>query len=230
MDPEKAVKPMDESRGGPIRTLLLVGIVAAAAAFMVSASHEFSKERIAANERARLIASLNSVLDPSLRSHDLSTVRLNVTDQALLGDDEPVDVFVAMDASTPAAVVFASVAPHGYNASIRLLIGVSPSGTVTGVRAVSHRETPGLGDAIDASKSRWIFQFDGLTLTEPPLPMWAVDKDDGQFDTITGATVTSRAVVQGVRNTLSYFEQHREELFESAATAAANPSGNDASD
>jgi Na+-translocating ferredoxin:NAD+ oxidoreductase subunit G len=230
MDPEQAPKPLDEARGGPIRTLLLVGIVAAAAAFIVSASYEFSKERIAANERARLIASLNSVLDSGLRSHDLSTVRFNVADEELLGDDTPVDVFVAMDAGTPAAVVFASVAPHGYNASIRMLVGVSPSGTVTGVRAVSHRETPGLGDAIDASKSRWIFQFDGLTIMTPPLPMWAVDKDDGQFDTITGATVTSRAVVQGVRNTLLYFEKHREELFETAAATAANPPGNDAID
>jgi electron transport complex protein RnfG len=229
MDPKQHDKPTDEARGGPIRTLLLVGIVAAAAAFMVSASYEFSKERIAANERARLIASLNSVLDPSLRSHDLGTVRLNVVDEELLGDDGPVDVFVAMEAGTPAAVVFASVAPHGYNASIRMLVGVSPSGALTGVRVVSHRETPGLGDEIDAAKSDWILQFDRLTLAMPPRPMWAVNKDDGYFDTITGATVTSRAVVQGVKNTLLYFEQRRDELFTNAA-AAANTVADDATD
>jgi electron transport complex protein RnfG len=217
----------DNDKGSPIRTLLLVGIVAAAAAFMVSASHEFSKDRIAANERARLIASLNSVLDPNLRSHDLGTVRLSATDRELLGDDEPIDVFVAMDAGEPVAAVFASTAPNGYNAAIRMLIGVSPAGALTGVRVVGHRETPGLGDAIDAAKSSWILQFDGLTLAMPPPPMWAVDKDDGQFDSITGATVTSRAVVEGVKNTLLYFEQHRNELFE-AAVAAAN--SNDAND
>jgi electron transport complex protein RnfG len=220
---------MDNDQGGPIRTLLLVGIVAAAAAFMVSASHEFSKDRIAANERARLIASLNSVLDPELRSHDLSTVRLSATDRPLLGAEQPVDVFVAMDAQTPAAIVFASVAPEGYNAAIRLLVGVSPAGTLTGVRVVSHRETPGLGDAIDAAKSGWILKFDGLSLSMPPLPTWAVDKDDGYFDSITGATVTSRAVVKSVKSTLLYFEQHRDELFQAAA-AAATAEGNDATD
>jgi electron transport complex protein RnfG len=221
---------MANDDGGPIRTLLLVGVVAAAAAFMVSASHEFSRDRIAANDRARRIASLNSVLDPNLRSHDLSTVRLSATDRALLGDDEPVDVFVVMDANMPAAVVFASVAPDGYNAAILMLVGVSSAGTLTGVRVVGHRETPGLGDAIDAAKSSWIRQFDGLTLTMPPLEMWAVDKDDGQFDSITGATVTSRAVVKGVKNTLLYFEQHRAELFEAAVAAAANPDRNDATE
>jgi electron transport complex protein RnfG len=204
---------MADAEGGPIRTLLLIGVVAAAAAFMVSASHEFSKDRIAANERARLIASLNSVLDPSIRSHDLRTVRLSVTDRELLGDDDPIDVYVAIDAGVPVAAVFATSSTDGYNAAIRLLIGVSASGAVTGVRAVSHRETPGLGDG----KSKWILQFDASTLAMPPLPMWAVDKDDGHYDSITGATVTSRAVVKGVKNTLLYFERHRDELFSAAA-------------
>ena len=210
---------MAEAEGGPIRTLLLVGIVAAAAALMVDASHQFSKDRIAANERARLIANLNSVLDPSIRGHDLRTVRLSATDRELLGDDDPIDVYVAIDAGVPVAAIFAASSTDGYNAAIRLLIGVSASGAVTGVRAVSHRETPGLGDAIDVAKSKWILQFDGSSLEMPPLPMWAVNKDDGHFDSITGATVTSRAVVKGVKNTLLYFERHRDELF---AAAAAN--------
>ena len=213
---------MADADGGPIRTLLLVGLVAAAAAFMVSASHEFSKDRIAANERARLIASLNSVLDPSIRGHDLRTVRLSVTDRELLGDDDPIDVYVAIEEKSPVAAIFATSSTDGYNAAIRLLIGVSVSGVVTGVRAVSHRETPGLGDAIDAEKSQWILQFDGSTLEMPPLLMWAVDKDDGHYDSITGATVTSRAVVKGIKNTLLYFERHRSELFSAAAASEAN--------
>jgi electron transport complex protein RnfG len=208
---------MADAEGGPIRTVLLVAIVAAAAAFMIKASHEFSKDRIAANERARLIASLNSVLDPSIRGHDLRTVRLSVTDRELLGDDDPIDVYVAIDAGAPVAAVFATSSTDGYNAAIRLLIGVSAAGGVTGVRAVSHRETTGLGDAIDVGKSKWILQFDGSTLEMPPLAMWAVDKDDGHYDSITGATVTSRAVVKGVKNALLYFERHRDELFSAAA-------------
>jgi Na+-translocating ferredoxin:NAD+ oxidoreductase subunit G len=228
MDPQRNDKAMREAPGGgPIRTLLIVGAVAATAAFMVSASYEFSKERIAANDRARLTASLNSVLDPALRSHDLRTVKLSASDAALLGQDAPVDVFVALENGAPAAIVFASTAPHGYNAAIRMLIGVSPAGALTGVRVVGHRETPGLGDAIEAEKSDWILQFDGLTLRIPALPQWAVDKDDGYFDTITGATVTSRAVVQGVKNTLLYFEQHRDQLFVDANAAASEPTRTD---
>jgi len=203
--------------GNPVITVLLVGLVAAGAALIVSASHELSKDRIAANQRARLLESLNSVLAPQLRERDLNTVRLGVEDSDLLGSDEPVDVFIATEAGRPVAAIFASIAPDGYNAAIRLLVGISSAGSVTGVRVVGHRETPGLGDAIDIVKSAWILQFDGTSVQAPPLPAWAVDKDEaGQFDTLAGATVTSRAVVNAVKNTLLYFEQHKDELFTSA--------------
>lgn len=210
---------MATGEGSVLRTLVLVALVAGAAAFLVSTSYDLSKERIAANQRARLLARLDSVLDPALRGRDLATTRFTVTNRELLGTAEPVDVFVATDAGQPVAVIFASVAPDGYNAPIRLLIGMSSAGTVSGVRAVSHRETPGLGDEIDTSQSDWIKQFDGTSLSNPALPAWAVDKDDGHFDSITGATVTSRAVVKAVKNTLLYFQQHRDEIFAEAARA-----------
>jgi electron transport complex protein RnfG len=213
---------MAGAEGGPIRTVLLVAVVAVAAAFALSASHDFSKERIAANRRARLIASLNSVLDPALRDRDLATVRITVADKELLGTSDPVDVYVAEDGDTPVAVVFAAAETEGYNSTIHLLIGVSRDGVLTGVRAVTHRETPGLGDAIDIQKSKWITQFNGKSLAAPDRSRWLVDKDDGDLDSITGATVTSRGVVGGVKNTLLYFERHRDELFTAAAAARSH--------
>jgi electron transport complex protein RnfG len=215
---------MGGSEGSIGRTLFFVGLIAIAAALLVTGSYEFSKDRILANERARLVASLNSVLDPAIVAADLNPVSVSVTDP-LLGSDEPIDAFVALDAGRPVAAVFASIAPDGYNAEIQLLIGISVDERITGVRVVRHRETPGLGDAIDIAKSDWIRQFDGKTLTDPPPELWAVDKDEGAFDSITGATVTPRAVVKAVKNTRRYFASHKDELFEAAARAARD--GND---
>lgn len=203
-----------------MKTLLFVAVVATFAAGIVTASFQLSKDRIAANERARLLRSLNSVLPPSVRERNPNPVRLEVQDP-LLGSDDPVDVFVALDDGRAIATVFASVAPGGYNAPIQLLVGVSPEGVVTGVRAVNHRETPGLGDAIDIDKSDWILQFDGTSVGNPPLEQWAVDKDGGSFDAITGATITPRAVVEAVKNTLLYFRQHQQDLVASARQAEA---------
>src|SRR5262245_53263260 len=99
--------------GSAIGTLLVVGVVAAAAAALVSTSHDFSRERIAANERARLVTALSRVLAPQLRDRDLVTARLAIADP-LLGSEEPVDVFVmSSSAGEDVAVVFAAVAPQG---------------------------------------------------------------------------------------------------------------------
>jgi electron transport complex protein RnfG len=204
-------------------SVLVVAAVATGAIALVTLSWNASKERIAANQRALLIASLSSVLDPALLGRDLDPVLLNVQDPELLGNNEPIDVFIPVDGTTPLAAIFASVAPDGYNAPIHLLIGIAvESGRVTGVRAVEHRETPGLGDQIDISKSGWIRQFNGRSVNDPDAIGWAVTKDEGEFDSITGATVTPRAVVRAVHNTLVYFEAHREELLASARAAAAS--------
>jgi len=212
---------MASAEGHWALTSVAAAALAAAAFYAVHAAYDWSDERIAANERARVVARLNSVLEPALRGRDLTTTLLAITDRELLGSEEPVDVFVLTDRGAPMATVFATVAPHGYNAAIDLLIGVAPIGTVTGVRVVRHRETQGLGDAIDTAKSDWMLQFDSKALTAPPLELWAVDQDKGSFDAISGATVTSRAVVAAVKDTLLYFEQHRDELYARAAEAAA---------
>ncbi|HUF74100.1 MAG TPA: RnfABCDGE type electron transport complex subunit G [Gammaproteobacteria bacterium] len=209
------------AEGKPLATVLLVAAIAAAAAVLVTASWEFSHERIAENQRARLLASLSSVLDERLLERDLDPVLITAEDEALLGSDEPIDVFVPVDGTEPLAAIFASIAPGGYNAPIYLLIGIDVgSGEVTGVRVVSHRETPGLGDLIDIEKSGWLLQFDGASVNDPAAVDWALTRDDGVFDSITGATVTPRAVVQAVHNTLLYFDAHRDELIARARREA----------
>ncbi len=209
------------ANGNALKTLGFVALVAVGAAVLVTGSYELSHERIAENERERLLRSLSSVLDPELRDHDLAPTHLTVRDRELLGTDEPVDVFVITEAGLPEAVILVPTAPDGYNAPIRLLVGLSPDGVVSGVRVLSHRETPGLGDAIELRKSRWILQFDAKRLGDPPAELWAVTKEDGAFDGLTGATVTSRSVIRAVRNALVYFERHRDEVFASAARIAA---------
>jgi electron transport complex protein RnfG len=211
---------MAKGDGSLIPTVLVAAVLAAAAVLLARTAYDWSHGRIEMNQRARLVARLNSVLDPALRNRDLTTTRLSVTDPALLGTTAPVDVFVLAEHGQAVATVFASVAPHGYNAEIHLLVGVNADGTITGVRAVGQRETPGLGDRIDRAKSTWIEQFAGKSLTMPPPDAWAVKQDEGQFDSITGATVTSRAVVAAVKSTLIYFEQHRDEIYRAAAEAA----------
>jgi electron transport complex protein RnfG len=104
------------------------------------------------------------------------------------------------------------VVGQGYAGDIRLILGVDADGRVLGVRVLTHTETPGLGDKIEASRDDWILGFDGLSLGNPPVTRWAVDKDGGDFDAFSGATITPRAVVGAVREGLEFFRQHRTAL------------------
>lgn len=196
-----------------LRAIASVTAIAVTAAVLVTGSYEISHERIEENRQARLLRTLHQVLDPASHDNELTQNRRTVWDLELLGSSEPTDVFIATQNGRPVAALIASVAPSGYTGPIHLLVGIAADGTVSGVRVTSHHETPGLGDAIEIEKSDWILGFEGTSLSAPPLDQWAVGQDNGQFDAITGATVTPRAVVNGVKNTLLYFQQHQDELF-----------------
>lgn len=84
----------------------------------------------------------------------------------------------------------------GYSGDIQFLVGVNLQHQITGVRVISHTETPGLGDKIELSKDDWITRFNGRSLANTS--GWAVKKEGGEFDQFSGATITPRAVVKGV--------------------------------
>lgn len=218
---------MATREGSSVGTILVGGFLLVAAFAAIDRTYDWSRGRVAAHERAAVVARLDSVLDPSLRNRDVTTARITLAGDALLGSGEPLDAFVVEDGRGPVATVLSVVAPLGYNGPIQMLVGISPQGVVTGIRAVRHRETAGLGDAIDASKSNWTLQFNARALVAPERDRWSVRQDEGEFDAIAGATVTSRAVVLAVKNALLYFERHRDAIY---AAAAAEPDDDDRTD
>ena len=203
--------------------LLLFALVGTA---LVVLTFDNTRERIAANERATLLRKLHQLIPPELHDNTLLEDTLTVTDSTLLGTSGPVTVYRARKAAQPVALVITPVAPDGYSGSIKLLVGINVDGTLSGVRVVAHRETPGLGDAIDESRSDWIHLFDNRSLGDPPLERWGVKKDGGNFDQLTGATITPRAVVKAVRQALLYYRDNQEALFASNATSTPAPDGN----
>jgi electron transport complex protein RnfG len=96
-------------------------------------------------------------------------------------------------------------------------MGIDRSGHITGVRVIKHKETPGLGDKIEAAKNSWIFAFEGKSLGDPAADKWAVKKDGGVFDQFAGATITPRGVVKAVKGGLEFFEKNRAQLLDVSA-------------
>lgn len=172
-----------------------------------------SKPKIAANEEKSLLGKLNQVISADRYNNDLYRDVIDVNDKRVTGNRDAVAVYRARQGRVPVAAVIAAVAPDGYSGEIELLVAVNANGKLSGVRVVKHRETPGLGDKIDIKRDDWIKQFKGMSLNKPAAKAWAVKKDGGQFDQFTGATITPRAVVKAVHNTLEYFQENRDSIF-----------------
>lgn len=180
---------------------------------LVSFTQQQTLDLIADNEKRVLLQNLYALLPAEKLDNDIAQDTLEISASELLGTKNSTLVYRARKQGLPVAVIFNAVAPGGYNGEINLLIGVYVDGSLAGVRAVKHNETPGLGDAIEIRKSPWIRGFEGKSLDNPAPEKWKVRRDGGDFDQITGATITPRAIVKAVKSTLTYYQQHREELF-----------------
>jgi electron transport complex protein RnfG len=181
---------------------------------LVAFTHNSTAERIAENQRRALLKSLNELVPASEYDNDIYSDIVYVHNSELLGTDEAVPVYRARKGGWPIAAVLTPVAPDGYNGEIRLLVAIRLDGTLAGVRVLQQRETPGLGDGIEAERSDWILGFNGKSLNAPTQEQWKVKRDGGVFDQFTGATITPRAVVKAVRNSLLYYKQRGDTLFE----------------
>ena len=170
-------------------------LMAAACGFLLSTVNALTREDIRANREAFERRQLLEVAG----SHRGELVELGKDFYALEADGKR-QGFV-FEASTNA----------GYNGEIELWLAVDTHNQVLGVRVKSHQETPGIGDKIELPVSDWITSFEGKSLGNPPASRWKVEKDGGDFDQFSGATVTPRAVVGAVKGGLRRAERHRDE-------------------
>ena len=191
--------------------------IAAFCTSLVALTWQLTAERIEANEKAWLERSLQPALAGLFFDSPVTESMITIPVPHDLPGLETAIIYRVYAAEEPVAALFAVSARDGYAGPIRFLVGVAMDGTVTGVRVLEHRETPGLGDRIETMKSDWVLQFDGHSLQNPEPGQWAIRSDGGQFDQLTGASVTARAIIKAVRKTLAYFDTNRDAIFSAPA-------------
>jgi electron transport complex protein RnfG len=199
-------------------TASLLMIFATIGAGVVGLTFDNTIDDIKYNEQLTLLRKLNTILPTSSYDNELLNDTIQLEADKLLGTSEKATAYRARKQGKPAAIVIPAIAPNGYNGPIHLLVGIYYDGTLAGVRVVKHRETPGLGDVVEAKRSDWILGFSGKSLDNPETKKWKVKRDGGHFDQFTGATITPRAVVKAVHSALLYFGKYKETLFKPAAS------------
>lgn len=185
-----------------------LGIVALLTSAALALGNRATHDDILKAEARDLQASLAQVLPEGYADNDLLKDTLKIAG----ANGAPVVIYRARKAGVVTGAVF-QVSGRGYAGEIAVLIGVDNQGKMLGARVIKHIETPGLGDKIDIAKSKWVLDFNGKSLVDPPAEKWAVKKDGGVFDQFAGATITPRAVVKAVKGGMEFFAAHRDEIL-----------------
>lgn len=170
-------------------------------------------DEIVKSEKAEKLKLITQIVPAELFDNDVIQDSISIPADPLLGNEDSTLAYRARLHGEPSAVVLEAVAPDGYSGKIALILAVRANGELAGVRVVTHKETPGLGDYIELPKSPWIKGFDGKSREAYTDADWKVKKDGGKFDYMAGATITPRAVVKAVNKALQYFEANRDILF-----------------
>ena len=164
-------------------TVTLLAICAIVAAVLAGVNM-ITKDKIAAIQEQKIEQAIREVLP---NTHGLQQLPLN-------GEADIVQSVYAADGNYAI-----QVAPGGFDGEVTMMVGIS-DGAVAGISVISHTETPGLGAVAAAQNAKgeaFRGQFVGQSGT------LAVGD---QIDAMSGATITSNAVVTGVNAALSYVE------------------------
>lgn len=157
--------------------------------------------------------SLEEVVPAALYDNDMLQDTLTIPSAEYNIGTNETTVYIAKKSGNVSAVCFKFTAPDGYSGAINMIMGIDRDGNILGVRVLSHKETPGLGDKIEVAKSDWILKFVGRSLDNLAPAKWAVKKDSGEFDQFAGATITPRKSVQAIYRGLQLFKAHQEQLI-----------------
>ncbi len=174
---------------------------------------QITKAPIEKSEAAARLSLFRQIVPQNMHNNDLLKDTIVIAPSNLLGNTQATIANRARINNVPAAVIIEAIAHDAYSGDIKLLIAIKADGSISGVRVLTHKETPGLGDYIDIAKDNWIKLFDHESLLKTADDEWKVKKDGGAFDYRAGATITPRAVVKAVHKALQYFEANKQALF-----------------
>jgi electron transport complex protein RnfG len=196
------------------RNSVLLALFALGTTALIASTYLLTRDDIAIQMRQAEEKALLQIVPRARHNNSMLDDTIPVGPQSAgLGLSEERRIYVARKNGKAVAVIIPVVAPDGYTGDIGLIVGVNRDGTIAGVRALNHRETPGLGDKVDLKKSDWVLGFNGRSLTNPTVDRWAVKRDKGDFDQFTGATITPRAVVAATLRALQFAQANRKALF-----------------
>ncbi|ADI30740.1 electron transport complex subunit RsxG [Methylotenera versatilis] len=196
-----------------IKTAITLVAFAFVGTAMLAYVFDITRAPIEASEKEARLALFKEILPESTYDNDLLKDTVEIAPNEQLGNRQPTLANIAKLNNKTAGVILEAIAHDGYSGDIKLLIAIRADGSISGVRVLAHKETPGLGDYIDIARGNWIKLFNDESVNKTAATQWKVKKDGGKFDYMVGATITPRAVVKAVFKALQFYDANKTTLF-----------------
>ena len=130
-----------------------------------------------------------------------------------LGYDEEENIVSVYSDAKLISLIIPSKTKRAYNGEIELRVYVSPAGEVMKVLVDEHSETIGIVDEIVKKDSSWTSKFKGIMITKTNDEGWEDYFSNQNFDVVTGASITSRSIQEGVYKALLFYKENKQRIL-----------------
>ena len=130
-----------------------------------------------------------------------------------LGYDEEENIVSVYSNAKLISLIIPSKTKRAYNGKIELRVYVSPAGEVMKVLVDEHNETIGIVDEIIKKDSSWTSKFNGIMITKTNDESWEDYFSKQNFDVVTGASITSRSIQEGVYKALLFYKENKQRIL-----------------
>ncbi len=158
---------------------------------------------------------LKQALEMDLAPDDIfvNSISLSREMTEQLGYDEEENIVSVYSDAKLISLIIPSKTKRAYNGKIELRVYVSPAGEVMKVLVDEHNETLGIVDEIIKKDSSWTSKFKGIMITKTNDESWEDYFSKQNFDVVTGASITSRSIQEGVYKALLFYKENKQRIL-----------------
>ena len=158
---------------------------------------------------------LKQALEIDLAPDDIFVNSINLSREMTeqLGYDEEENIVSVYSDAKLISLIIPSKTKRAYNGKIELRVYVSPAGEVMKVLVDEHNETLGIVDEIIKKDSSWTSKFNGIMITKTNDESWEDYFSKQNFDVVTGASITSRSIQEGVYKALLFYKENKQRIL-----------------
>ncbi|WP_125151949.1 RnfABCDGE type electron transport complex subunit G [Clostridium rectalis] len=181
-----------------VKGTLVLFLITSICALILSITHSATKDIIVFREKMESLQL--DMIFPHRRADNVKELSKGMAEDSIIS--ALYEVYGGKDLIGHAIMVVSK----GMGGPMKMTVGVSKEGKISGIKVSSHSETPGIGDIVE--KQSFIDRFKNISIKEGLKLVKTSPNNGNEIEAVTGATITSAAVTSGVNEAIKFYKNH----------------------